>query len=40
MDLSQGTKPLPQTTLFFFENFVGVWGPVMKSWFDVPATPM
>ena len=27
-------------TASFFENFVSVWEPLKKSWFDVPATQM
>ena len=30
---------LPVTT-FYFENFVLVWKPLIKSWFDVPTTQM
>ena len=31
---------LPVTTLFFFENFVSEYEPLLKSWLDVPTTQM
>ena len=40
MELSHRMVFCPVTTLFFFESFVSVYEPLIKSWFDVPTTEM